>query len=88
MANKSINADAICPFFITESQKSITCEGIIADQTVTRFYSEEEKKMYEKLYCTKYDYESCEICRALSKKYHRAENEQGGMTVRYTFEMP
>ena len=37
MANKTINVDAMCPFFYTESAKSVTCEGIVGENTVTRF---------------------------------------------------
>lgn len=88
MSNKTINVEAICPFFLCESKKSITCEGIITESMVSRFDTEEEKQFHEKTYCTKYDFESCEICKALGKKYDKAEDNRGGMTVKYTFKMP
>lgn len=88
MANKEINAKALCPFFITESKKSITCEGIIAEQNVTRFTSEEEKKAHQEQYCTKYYCENCKIYKALSEKYTQEKNERGGIAVKYEYKMP
>lgn len=88
MANKSINVYAICPFFITESNKSITCEGIIGKENVSRFNTVEEKKAHEEYYCTKQDYEACEICKALLGKYRQEENKLGDITQKYNFSMP
>lgn len=88
MSNKSINVDALCPFFLCESKKSITCEGIITESMVSRFDTEEEKQIHEKTYCTKYDFESCEICKALSKKCDKSEDKRVGITEKYIFKMP
>lgn len=69
MANKKINVDAVCPFFITESRMSITCEGIITERMISRFNTEEEKKAHELEYCTKYKCENCGIFKANNVKY-------------------
>ena len=68
MANKTINVDAMCPFFYTESAKSVTCEGIVGENTVTRFSFSSQKVTHEKTYCTS-DYSTCPIYKANMKKY-------------------
>lgn len=68
MANKTINVDALCPFFHTESVKSVTCEGIVGKNTVTRFTYSSQKVSHEKTYCTS-EYSTCPIYRANMKKY-------------------
>ena len=88
MANKEINAKALCPFFVTESPKSITCEGIIGKECVSRFDTTEEKKAHEEQYCTKRDYEACEICKALLGKYRQEENKDSGIISKRVFMMP
>ncbi len=88
MSNKLINVNALCPFFISESVKSITCEGIIGEQNVTRFNSEQEKKLHQGKYCTKRDYENCEICKVLLEKYIREERKYGDITLKTIFKVP
>lgn len=68
MANKTINVDAVCPFFYTESVRSVTCEGIVGANTVTRFTYSSQKIKHERCYCTS-DYSTCPIYEANMKKY-------------------
>ena len=68
MANKKINVDAMCPFFFAESVKSVTCEGIVGQNTVTRFTYSEQKVTHEKNYCTS-AYSDCPIYLANMQKY-------------------
>ena len=68
MANKTINVEATCPFFFTESAKSVTCEGIVGENTVTRFSYSADKITHEKTYCT-CDYATCPIYIANMSKY-------------------
>lgn len=52
MANY-ISTLIVCPFFVRESEKSITCEGIIKDTVDTRrFASKAAKARHEDIYCT------------------------------------
>ncbi len=68
MPNKSIYVDALCPFFQAESVKSVTCEGIIGQDTVTRFSYSEQKVNHEKRYCAS-AFSTCPIYKANMKKY-------------------
>lgn len=88
MANKKINVLTICPFFITESKQSITCEGIIGEQTVSRFNTKEEKEAHQQVYCTKQYYVNCDLCKACYTKYGQEERAEGGITEKHKFAMP
>lgn len=62
-----VNTD--CPYYIRESEKMITCEGV-EDGTLigTRFDSEPQKIEYQRRHC----FEKCERCKHaenLDKKY-------------------
>lgn len=71
MTNFSSSARTICPFYIKEAKKSITCEGITDSVTsVTRFGSYEEKRSYQHQNCERNDYAACcELAAALCRKY-------------------
>ena len=88
MANKKINVDALCPFFITEAGKSITCEGIIGKEVLNRFDTQEEKIAHEEKYCTKYSCEECGIYKANIEKYKQQEKTRKGITEKYSYKVP
>ena len=69
MPNKTIDALAFCPFYVTENQYSITCEGIMGTYTTTRFASERQKERHEEKYCTKKLCRDCGVYGAVMKKY-------------------
>ena len=69
MANKTINAQVLCPFFVTESKKSISCEGIIGYKCVSCFEFTEEKEAHEKEFCTTRQFYKCKIYSALMSGY-------------------
>ena len=69
MANKTINVEALCPFFVTENPKSITCEGVIGKVQFARFDTIENKKTHQSFYCTSRNYENCPQFMAVLKKY-------------------
>lgn len=60
----------ICPFFCDLSGHTIRCEGIIPHtKSVTSFGNVRRMKKHRRVYCNTFSYESCELCRALMKKY-------------------
>lgn len=60
----------VCPFFIDLSGHCIRCEGIIPDTKVsTSFGNIRAMKKYRRVFCNTFDYEKCELCRVLKKKY-------------------
>lgn len=68
MANKTINVDAICPFFASDGERTLTCEGVIGKWTVTRFLTVSDKIEHEEAYCC-CDYASCPVYKAVMTKY-------------------
>ena len=68
MPNTTINVDAVCPFFYADSIKCVTCEGIVGENTVTRFSYSSQRISHERNYCTA-DYCTCPIYKANMNKY-------------------
>lgn len=68
MANKTIDALILCPFYKSESTKSITCEGVIGCDCVNRFDTISEKIIHERTYCTDL-YDQCRLHTSISQKY-------------------
>lgn len=69
MPNKTIDAMIFCPFYIAESKLSITCEGIIGAQTVSRFNNETDKVYHESAFCTDKTCAGCGVYSALMTNY-------------------
>ena len=70
MANKSIEANIKCPFYIYESRTFLSCEGLISGTVINnRFESAKIKKSFIKRYCYHEDGGKCPIAKALYKKY-------------------
>jgi hypothetical protein len=58
-----------CPYYLSTSKKSITCEGITDDCTLKLlFVSAEKRDLHRKIFCEK-RYTNCEIFNMLEKKY-------------------
>lgn len=65
----TICGDVMCPFFTTETNKTINCEGVENGvKNSLRFEDRELKLDYMKRYCLKYPNE-CLICKAAKEKY-------------------
>lgn len=70
MPNKAIDADVVCPFYISETGKAIKCEGLITPVMAHRFETEREKLEHERFYCTRmYKFCECPVYRALMVSY-------------------
>lgn len=64
-----ICADIKCPFFTTETELSISCEGAeAAVRNTMKFESKEAKLDYIKRYCLFYP-NNCHIRNAVEEKY-------------------
>lgn len=63
------DADVKCPFFLSSSKRTISCEGITDDCTTTLNFSSREKRNAQlRIFCAdKYEY--CEIYRMLEEMY-------------------
>ena len=69
------DVNAKCPFFLSSSDKRISCEGI-TEGCVTKieFKSKEKRNRHRRKLCDA-GYNKCEIYKMLEKKY---EEENGG----------
>jgi len=80
MGNYTAGVRTICPFYVKESDKGITCEGIIPGTTqLIRFSSTLEKRRHQQCKCERRDYaDVCAIAKLLTE---RAENEDDAVSV-------
>ena len=76
----SLITDAICPFFVTDSnfrsvQSQITCEGLHGQYNKIIFAKHTDKLRHGLKYCTK-DYKECLVYKALMTKYEEKDNDR------------
>ncbi len=82
MANKAIDALVFCPFYVSESRMTITCEGIVGSRTVSRFCSSDEKEAHEKNFCTGKWCRGCGVHSAIMQNYSPVPAPSGTQTLR------
>ena len=75
MANKNIDALVYCPFYITETSKSISCEGMVGKLTVSRFGSASDKKHHQFNFCTGKSCVGCPVYKGVIENYSDEERE-------------
>lgn len=77
MANFTGGANTVCPFYDTENNTSITCEGIFAPSVITmRFKCSKDKKVWQEENCFLFEYEKCPVARGLIEKYEIKEKHK------------
>jgi hypothetical protein len=65
-----ICADIKCPYFTSEAESIIRCEGPeMGTKNIMRFPDEKSKLLYMEKHCTEYP-NNCNICIAAEKKYN------------------
>lgn len=58
-----------CPYFMTEIEKTIRCEGVAKGSiNALKFDNKEDKMAYIEKYCLNYP-NDCHICKAAENKY-------------------
>lgn len=69
MGNYTAGAKTICPFYLKESDKGITCEGVVPGTTqMTRFDSQQDKRRHQKACCERRDYlKLCKLAKLLEQ---------------------
>lgn len=61
--------NTLCPYYIRDSLKQITCEGVVSGSKMSiKFDNESEKIEYQRQHCFTYPNE-CMICKGLDAKY-------------------
>ena len=59
-----------CPFYQSEGEKVIICEGVGTAKNLKMVFEDEQTKFdYEKKHCCKCNPEGCDIYKLLVKKY-------------------
>ena len=80
MGNYTAGVRTICPFYIKESDKGITCEGIIpGTMQLIRFNSVLEKRRHQQTRCERRDY--ADVCAIAKMLMERAEKEDDAVSV-------
>lgn len=52
---------AICPFYLRDTGKTVSCEGISSNSCLQyTFKTGDEKKEHKEKFCNSYDYRKCE----------------------------
>lgn len=70
MGNYTGGVTTVCPYYSHESDKTITCEGVITDTCVlTRFLDVDAKVDWQVKVCSTYKYGNCPIAHVNNKKY-------------------
>lgn len=72
MASSTGASKSICPYFLREYNKSITCEGLEdTDEIMHRFDSAKDKCAFQRRYCFRYEYRRCPFAKAITEKYNK-----------------
>ena len=75
MANCVFGERTICPYYITETGNSISCENLTAqvDRTMMRFAGRGQKEAFQETHCATFAYEErCPLAAALRRKYEES----------------
>jgi len=79
VSNFTGGARAVCPFYVKEAEKSITCEGLMpGTETAIRFPSSTAKRGYQQSVCEHADAcKRCMLAAALDAKYRQGADNSG-----------
>ena len=70
MANFTGSANAICPYYLRETPKSISCEGFTGLACLIRFASPRDRLLWAAGHCESFFYaRSCPYARMLEELY-------------------
>lgn len=72
MPESWITPDIVCPYFASESKKhhNIICEGPEPGTTAHICFARDvERLRWLQRHCTKFNYQSCPICKMAAEKY-------------------
>ena len=74
MSYKKNDANIRCPFFESETEKSIVCEGFVKTAVlITRFPNEKKKIAYINKYCAHCTGGDCYLAKSQYERYSQQE---------------
>lgn len=79
MANKTMGAWVVCPYYQGYGKKSLLCEWLVKGCGVSiRFPDEDAREHYQKQLCCSLEaYHRCPVARMMDKRYERQGRENG-----------
>lgn len=70
------DTDCLCPFYVTNGELEIRCEGVISrTRCNSKFPNKAAKENHMDRFCRD-DYRRCRLCRTLEEKYDESGNEK------------
>lgn len=79
MSNVSGGASTVCPFYLRETDHSLTCEGCVRGSvTILRFGCRTDKRAWQAGICAHYHFRRCPLAFSAELKYERALMQGGG----------
>lgn len=73
------SARTLCPFYIDETAKKVSCEGVGCNRLTLVFDSAEGKQRHKRHRCDS-NYRACSIYKLINRKYIKKEARSGGAT--------
>lgn len=74
MPNLSGGVWCVCPYYLRETPKSISCEGFAGDACLVRFACTRDKVEWAAAHCERMDYAvRCPYARMMEAKYRDVE---------------
>ena len=76
MGNFHGGANTICPFYIKEAEKSITCESTIEGAAnMLRFMTRELKEEYQHDFCECFCYRGCPVAQLMEERFKEEKHD-------------
>ena len=70
MSHYTGGATTVCPFYLRENDKTLTCEGCTWGSTTTmRFAKTQQKTAWQEEICARYHFRRCPLASATEMKY-------------------
>lgn len=77
MPNSYAGSHACCPYWSASGENRIDCESMITGATCRHvFDSREDREIYERSMCCSMEYDLCEYCATMEKKYFEKMHEK------------
>jgi|GEM_PF-5997126 len=90
MSNTFMGTNAICPFYITDSNQEICCEGFEEGVWIHYWFrSQKKKEEWARRKCCQNDYlAGCELAKALQRYHERGKEGSDSANQRHSPHAP
>lgn len=70
--------DVVCPFYHSETNRALSCEGVINKICMQHFVSNRQKQEHKDKYCNTFNYKNCLYAKGLLDMYKPRAKETAG----------